>query len=190
MSLINDALKRAQQTPPAVAPASAPTLPPAPTPMAARPPASVTARLLPAVIIVLVVAATFFIGWGLAHRSLNRRPNAAELKPAATPATPLPNTMPAATKTVAAPPPAPSPAPVAVLAPVAAPPPAPAPANPKFAPKLQGIFYSPTAATAILDGKTVRAGDLFKTYRVRQITPTTVILVGANNQTFTVSMDN
>jgi hypothetical protein len=38
------------------------------------------------------------------------------------------------------------------------------------APKLQAIFFAPGHSTAIIDGKTVRAGDAIRNFRVAAIT--------------------
>lgn len=179
MSLINDALKRAQKAPPVITSASVP--PPPPTQPAAHNPVSVTHWLIPAVIILLVAAATFFIGWGMAHHSLTRELKLVESKPVA--AAVLPTPSPGAETTNP-----PASAPASVPAPVQ--PPQTMSVNPLFGPKLQGIFYSPTDPTAILDGKTVHVGDHFKSYRVAKITPTSVILRDSDNETVKVVMHN
>ena len=61
-------------------------------------------------------------------------------------------------------------------------------APPPELPKLQGIFYSDTAPTAILDGKTVAPGDEFKNFKVKAITKYTVILIGTDKKEYTVGM--
>jgi hypothetical protein len=71
------------------------------------------------------------------------------------------------------------------------PPPKPAPPpplNPPDAPVLQGIFYSPTAPSAIVDGKTIRPGDQFKQYRVKSISKYTVTLVGPDKKEIQIGM--
>ena len=66
----------------------------------------------------------------------------------------------------------------------------PAPVNPVDAPVLQGIFYSPTMPSAIVDGKTVRPGDHFKQYRVKEISKYTVTLIDADGKTVKLGMSN
>src|ERR1035437_2005991 len=74
------------------------------------------------------------------------------------------------------------------------PPPPPAkssiPVNPPAAPKLQGIFYSAAAPTAIVDGKTVGVGDQFRQYRVKEITKQTVTLVGPDGKAVKIGIGN
>jgi hypothetical protein len=59
----------------------------------------------------------------------------------------------------------------------------PAPASIVSAPepvlKLKAIFYSPGHTTAIINGKTVKAGDVYKGFRVAAITQTSATLVSA-----------
>lgn len=184
MSLINDALKRAQQAPPVVTSVQPPP-PPVPVP---QKPVPVTSWLIPAVVLILVMAAVFFIGWGVAHRSVadSVEPETAQVQPASAILPPV-----AESPVVS---PAPPVAPVSPVVPAApAAPPvsaAPEPVNPLFAPKLQGIFYSPTDPTAILDGKTVHRGDRFKKYLVREITPASVILLDDDHKAIKLVMDN
>jgi hypothetical protein len=157
MSLINDALKQARQAPPRNPPSSLPPLQPA-----HHHESSPTAVwLVPALIIFLVFAAIFFIGWAAAHRTVHSIVTAPDPEPTQQ------------VETVAAP----------VVAP-AEPPPAPAP----DLPKLQGIFYSPSAPSAILDGKTVRPGDQFKEYKVKAISKYTVTLIGPDKKEVQVGM--
>jgi hypothetical protein len=158
MSLINDALKQARQAPPRTAPNSPPPLQPAHNESS---PAAVW--LVPAVIILLVFAAIFFIGWAAAHRSVHSIVSAP----------PDPETT-QQVETVTAP--------VVVAAPT------PAPVAPVDLPKLQGIFYSPTAPSAILDGKNVRPGDHFKQYKVKEITKYTVILIDTDKKEIKIGM--
>ena len=174
MSLINDALKRARQAPPRISPSPFPALPPA-----IERPASVTVWLVPTIIIVLFVAAIFSFGWAMAHRSIQT--------PAMTPPIPV-VPAPQTARPAAAPVTATITAPIAKTAPpvVVAPP----TLNPSGAPKLQGIFYSPAAPAAIVDGKTVRPGDLLLQYRVAEITKSTVILVGSDGKAIKLSLGN
>jgi hypothetical protein len=158
MSLINDALKRAKQAPPRT-PNSLPPLQPV-----AEESSLVPIWLIPSLIIILIFAAIFFIGWSFAHsavRSIVTAPTAATQEVAVVP-------MP-------------------VAPPKAEPP---APLNPPDAPILQGIFYSPTTPSAIVDGKTLRPGDKFKQYRVKEITKYTVTLIDAEGKSVKLGMSN
>jgi hypothetical protein len=160
MSLINDALKRAKQAPPRNPPTSLPPLQPA-----AEEASLVPVWLIPSAIIILIFAAIFFIGWSVAHktmRSIVEAPGAAATQEVAGVALP-------------------------VVVPRAVPP---APLNPPDAPALQGIFYSPTAPSAIVDGHTVRPGDKFQQYTVTEITKYTVTLVGPDGKAIKLGMGN
>jgi hypothetical protein len=162
MSLINDALKQARKTPPRNLPTTVP--PPRP---AADDPSFFPSWLLPSLVVFLIVAAIFFIGWAVAHR--NVRALVAE-----------PESAGSSTQEVAA-----------FSLPVSKPRPVePPPINPADAPKLQGIFYSPTAPSAIVDGKTVRPGDKFGAYRVKAISKYTVTLIGPDKREFQLGMGN
>jgi hypothetical protein len=161
MSLINDALKQARKAPPRNLPTAVPPLRPV-----ADDSSPVPAWLLPSIVILLIVAAIFFIGWTAARHSV--RAIVAEPEP--------PDATPSAD---------------AISVPVVKPHPvAPPPLNPPEAPKLQGIFYSPTAPSAIVDGKTVHPGDRLGEYRVKAITKYTVTLVGHDNKEFQIGMGN
>ena len=160
MSLINDALKRAKQAPPRNTPNALPPLRPV-----AEEPSSVPAWLMPSVIIILIFAAIFFIGWSAAHNAVRNIMT-----------TPTPAGTPEVTVV-----------PVPVVTPHPEPP---APVNPVDAPVLQGIFYSPTMPSAIVDGKTVRPGDHFKQYRVKEISKYTVTLIDADGKTVKLGMSN
>ncbi|HEY2328374.1 MAG TPA: hypothetical protein VGI63_01000 [Verrucomicrobiae bacterium] len=159
MSLINDALKQARKTPPPGTPGSLPPLAPA-----ADDSSSVAAWLLPAVVIFLLVAAVFFIGWAVAHRSVNNLAT----RPIAVAAAPQAEEV--ASPVIAAPPPP--------------------PLNPPDAPRLQGIFYSSTAPSAIVEGKTVYPGDHFQQYFVKAITKNTITLVGSDGKSIQLGMSN
>jgi hypothetical protein len=163
MSLINDALKQARQAPPRNAPTPLPSLQSSTDDSAATAP-----WLIPVIVIGLIVAAIFFMGWAAAHNSVRTivaSPNpASQLDPVVIP--------------VAAPAPPPPPAPT------------PAPVAPPVLPQLQGIFYSDTAPTAILDGTTVSPGDQFKNYRVKTISKYTVTLVGPDKKEVQLGMEN
>jgi hypothetical protein len=160
MSLINDALKQARKAPPRNTPSALPLL----QPVADESP-SMAAWLVPAIVIILIVAAIFFIGWAVAHhtvRAIVAAPDATATPPVAE-----------------------------VQLPIVTPHPVePPPINPPDAPKLQGIFYSPTAPSAIVDGKTVRPGDQFRQYRVKSISKYTVTLVGPDKKEIQIGMSN
>jgi hypothetical protein len=161
MSEINDALKRARQTP------SSPAL--IPLPSREPPPDKPNVFfgwIIPVFIIILIFAAIFFIGWGSAHHTIHKAiakqeailstQTVADIVPVFQPPAPLP------------------PPPVAAV----------------ILPKLQGIFYSPTAPTAILDGKTISPGDKFRQYRVKGISKYAVTLTDTNGQEIKISMGN
>jgi len=161
MSLINDALKQARKAPPRNLPSALPPLPP----VASESP--VLAWLLPAIVILLIVAAIFFIGWAVAHHTVHAivaEPQSGDATASAT----------------------------AVVVPVVTPRPAdpPPPVVPVELPKLQGIFYSPTAPEAIIDGKTARPGDQLGPYRVKAITKYTVTLTGPDKKDIQLGMGN
>jgi len=157
MSLINDALKQARQAPPRNPPNSTPPLQPAAAP---DDPSPTAVWLVPAIIIVLVFGAIFFIGWAVAHKAVHESiltaPNDEE------------DTNQVEIISV----------PVGVL-PTSAPPVIVTNLAPKF--NLQGIFFSPTAPSAIMAGKTIHPGDQFRQYTVKEITRNTVILLDTNN---------
>jgi hypothetical protein len=160
MSLINDALKQARKAPPRNIPSALPPLAPV------QEESSAFGWLLPAIVIILIVAAIFFIGWAVAHHNVRNIV-----------ATPPPD---AAQQTAAIA------LPVVTPRPVDPPPVVDAP----DLPKLQGIFYSPTAPSAIIDGKNVNVGDAFRQYHVKAISKYTVTLVGADNKEVTIGMGN
>jgi hypothetical protein len=160
MSLINDALKRARQDHTPRRPQT--PLPPLPP---AKEPTPVGVWLAPALVIFLIVAAIFFIAWAVEHHSVQAIVNA--------PPDPVVARQQAAE---------------AVLPVV--PPPPPAPLNPPDAPRLQGIFYSPTAPAAIVDGKTVSVGSHYLQYRVTEITKYTVTLVDPDGKAIKLGMSD
>jgi len=172
MSQINDALKRARNDAPGGLPSAIPPLQPV-----TRSTSSVAAGLIPSVVIILVITAVFFIGWAMAHqpaKSIVRTPVSAP-----TPVAAVQPVQPVTTVTTV----------TTVTAPASTPAAVPPPVIPKL-PKLQGIFYSATAPSAIVDGKTVRPGDPFKQYRVKEITRLTVSLMDAEGKTTTLVMGN
>jgi hypothetical protein len=169
MSLINDALNKAKQVPPRSQPSTLPPMQPA----GGNESSPAAVWLVPAIVIFLIVAAIFFIGWAAAHNSVHdaqiaQQPISATQQVESTSITAIlqnTNANAETTDTTAAP--------VAVAV---------------YIPKLQGIFYSATAPTAILDGKTVSPGDQFLQYKVKAITKYTVILIGPDNKEITVGM--
>jgi hypothetical protein len=161
MSLINDALKRARHDHTPRGPQG--PLPPLPPVEDSTP---VSMWLVPAIVIFLIVAAIFFIGLAVAHHSVHTIVNA--------PPDPVIATQQAAE----------------VALPIVPAPVAPPPLNPPDAPKLQGIFYSPTAPSAIVDGKTVEVGDHYQQYRVTEITKFTVTLTDSEGKAIKLSMGN
>lgn len=162
MSLINDALKQAQQAPPRI-----PQRPMAPLPPDDDDSGSRKMWIIPAVVILLVCAVVFVIGLATAHRSVK---NTVDTVTAETVATQTVVEVPAQI--------VPPPPPVAVVV------------DPDNGPKLQGVFYSAKSPTAIIDGKTVRVGDRFQNYRVKEITKYTVLLVGPDNKPLKLGMSN
>jgi hypothetical protein len=166
MSQINDALNKAKQA----APRNLPNALPPMQPVGNNESSPAAVWLVPAIVIFLIVAAIFFIGWAAAHNTVHDAAVAQQSISATQQVettridTILQNTNNLNSVTDA-------PAPV-----------------PVYMPKLQGIFYSATAPTAILDGKTVAPGDQFGDYKVKAITKYTVILVGKDKKEITVGM--
>jgi hypothetical protein len=170
MSLINDALKQAQKSSPAGAPPR--TMPPLthrPLPPAAGNSPSRIQWLVPLLIVALIGTAIFIIGWKSSQQTDQTVVEAAASM-AVSVVTPE-----------AAPAPAPEPASVVVAAETS-------PANQENLPRLQGIFYSPTKPTAIIEGKTVQPGDRFLQYHVKQINKFTVLLTGPKGESVLLSM--
>jgi hypothetical protein len=182
MSLINDALKRAkdaQQKSPGVAPG--PQLRPSQT----LPSPDRHLRRL------LSLAIAFFVFLGLSFVWLNwqdiyrGKSSVAAIKPAVQP---VPGTKPA----VPAPAAPGSSAPMASHAPlktaIAAAPAVPTPAPAPVMLKLQAIFFVPGRSSAIINGKTVQAGDTVQGFRVAAISRAGVTLVSAT-QTNVVTLN-
>lgn len=168
MSQINDALNKAKQAPQRNQPNALPPMHPA----ANQDGSPAAVWLVPAIVIFLIVAAIFFIGWAAAHNTVHdaqvaQQPISATQQVESTRIdTILQNTNNNSDDTMVGVPP----------------PPPPPPPAPIYVPKLQGIFYSATAPTAILDGKTVSVGDQFQQYQVKAITKDTVVLVGPDKK--------
>lgn len=160
MSLINDALNRARHNHTPRPQGSLPPLPPV------EQPKEVSKWLAPTVVIFLIFAGIFSIGWAVAHHSVH----------AIVSAPPAPEV---ATQQAAE-----------VALPIVPAPPPPVVLNPPDAPRLQGIFYSPKSPAAIVDGKTVGVGDHYEQYLVTEITKFTVTLKDADGQSIKLSMGN
>ena len=192
MSLINDALKQASQHQKQNRP------PPSPLQMrdadesprrSYTPPA-----ILFAVLLVVLALGGVLVGYALQKRSAEQVVvNARHENPPPQPESPAaPETVAPATPAnrettlvwatnhpayVASPAPTPGVTPPAppvpetnvVAAPVEPPPP--------VGPKLQGISYNPSRPSAVVNGRTVYAGDKVAEFRVTQISPDTVTLV-------------
>lgn len=175
MSQINDALNKAKQAAPKNVPNAVTPMQPAGNNNDSSP----AVWLVPAIVIVLIIAAIFFIGWAAAHNTVRdaavaQQPISATQQVETTRIdTILADTNNYNNNVVTDTPP---------------PPPPPPPPAPVYVPKLQGIFYSATAPTAILDGKTVAPGDQIGDYKVKEIGKYTVVLVGKDNKEVTVGM--
>ncbi len=153
MSRINDALKQARQAQPRT-----PTNTFTPQHMATNEDrTSPLVWLIPSVIIFLIIAGIFFMSWSSAHRTVNAIVGENDI-----------STNP----------------PVVIEVPVITPlpPPPVIVPEPVELPVLQGIFYSATAPTAIVDNKNVAPGDHLKQYRVKEITKFAVILTGPDGK--------
>ena len=170
MSLVNDALRRAQDAQKKGQPAA-----PGPQLRPAEPVAEKRGMgIWVPVVIAIVAVAGLILVWQNRQKAEARQP-LAEPKPAAPVAT-IPETKPPVQPTVA-----PAPAPVPAAPAVATETPAPAPVVSAPAPqlKLQAIFYAPGHSSAIINGKTVRVGDNFRGFRVAALTQTSATLVSA-----------
>jgi hypothetical protein len=180
MSLINDALKRAKE---AQRPPPQSGVPPM-RPVEIKRKEQDFSVALPVLIIFLIVTAFFFIGLAMAkkHTVIHR-----EEKIVAAPAIASTHEVVAAVAPVANPPLSGSPA----MNPPASPAEGISPAAIKVeAPKpirIQGIAYDPVFSWAIVNGKTVYAGDFVDGMRVTAISRNSITLVG-NGQTNTLGV--
>jgi len=182
MSLINDALKRAQEAQRKDNPAYivSPMRPnaPAPAPAPRHRKKLNLSWMLPVVIILLVVVAVFFMAMAMAKRTqknIAAAPAASAPPPVETVAAPEPNPP-----TPAAPAaPAPPEPPPAVIGPAAIVADAPKPATVIV---LQGIVNDPVHPWAIVNGKSVFLGDNVEGMRVTKISHSSITLIG-NGQT-------
>ena len=182
MSLINDALKRAQEAQRPDRPSSVSSI----RIIEAQPEKSpLTGRILVVIIFLLLAAAFAFFGLALTGRLAKKKMADAQVsapRPAATPAPSAPVTaQPVAPAAVVAAPVQPAPAKVATV-----PAPAPVPALPPLVlPEdlhVQGLAYDPVRPWAIVSGKMVYVGDVVKGVRVMTITRDCVVF-GNNGQT-------
>jgi MSHA biogenesis protein MshK len=162
MSLVNDALRRAQDAQkksqrPAPGPQFRPTEPAAPEKRG-------MGMLVPLVIAVAAIGGFILIFHS--RQKTEARQTVVDPKPVA-PVVAVAETKPPVQQVAAL---APAPAAVVVIA-----------EKPALAPelKLQAIFFTPGRSSAIISGKTVRAGDNFKGFRVAAITQTSATLVSA-----------
>ena len=161
MSLINDALKQARQTPP-------PTVShPRPIFRSERSYGTPTGFwVVSGLLILLIVGVTFLLGWSVSDHTAKRIATIPNVNPDTQAAGEIPH--------------------LPVVQPLVTNPPPETPAVP--VPVLQGIFYSPAAPSAIMGGKTVRPGDQIGPYRVKSISKATVTLVGPDSKEIQVGM--
>jgi len=150
MSLINDALKRARESQQKNPPAGGPPLMPVKTRRLRRD----MDWIFPALIILLIIAACFFLGLAMTNRTVTKIVNVPEA------------VVTQQAETVVAKEPMPE-----TNTPVA-----PAP----DLPRLQGIFYDPVHPSAIMDGRSVSIGSRVGDLRVKEISKYTVTLEGTN----------
>jgi hypothetical protein len=170
MSLVNDALRRAQdaQKKSQVTPAPGPQFRPA-EPVASH--KRGVGMMVPILIAVIAVGALILILQS--RQKTEARQPMPEPKPAA-PVVAAPETKPVVQSMAAT-----APAQAAPVAVVEKPAPAPVVSAPAPALKLQAIFFVPGHSSAMVSGKTVHVGDNFKGFRVAAITQTSATLVSA-----------
>jgi hypothetical protein len=162
MSLINDALKRARESQQKNSPRNAIPLIPG-----AIEPRSVTSWLLPLLIILLIIAACFFIGLAMANRTVTKIVVAPDISAP----TPVPTQQ-----VESVPEPVPPPAEIVVAA---------ITNNQPDPVRVQGIGYDPVHPWAIINGHTVYLGDKVDGMRVTTISRDSITLAG-NGQTNTL----
>jgi hypothetical protein len=171
MSLVNDALKRAKE-------AQKKGQPEAPVPQFRPPePAAAPSRGI-GMLVPVVIAGIAIVGlsvvWQNRHKAAAREP-AVPPKPIA-PVVVVQETKPPVQQ-VAAPTPKPA-APVVAVTEKPEPTPA-AVSAPAPQLKLQAIFYTPGHSSAMINGKSVKTGDVYKGFRVTAITQKSATLVSA-----------
>ncbi len=194
MSLINDALKRASQTPPPPpVPATAPQA--NLCPVEYKRPSALPMILIPAVLLIVLGLAGWFLVKAWKTASHNLAGSGSKLRVAAreihdrregpskpeevSPVPPLTVPAPAETVPVKANPPvaASVPPPAATEEPILQP-----PASPFANLKLQGIFYRPNKPAVVINSKTLYPGDKVGNVKVVAITRESVLLE-SNGQT-------
>jgi len=185
LSLVNDALRRAQEAQPRIAPPSGPRQPPQ-APQRIPKPRTNSPLIRAAAISVALLIGAFFRWQTMPRHQANQAIGTItvseapwkdlEFRPLPTPAT-LPS-MAAAT-----------PAPAVIRNPIAQtpasinpPPPAPKP------PKLQALVFDPRRPSAIINGKTVFIGDTSGEFKVTALGPESATLVNSN-QTLVLTME-
>jgi len=188
MSLINDALKQAQKNQPAHA-AGGPTPIQMVKPLQPQPgvqPKRSSGRPLLWVFSIMVLSgigvAIFLAGQATASRPAIEPVAVVTPQTAPAPAAPVEAVQPEPPEPVSAPAVAAAVKTVTTLPSVVI--------HPSEVPQVQGIFYVPGKATAILDGKTVRAGDRYQQYQVREIAKSSVTLVAADGKIIQLRMAN
>ena len=149
MSLINDALKRARESQQKNSPRGAAPL------MPVEPKERDFNWILPVLIILLIVAACFFIGLSMAKHTMEQivdtpeAPATQQVESVSVPLLKVPTNIDQPVSNTVAP----------VL--------------------VEGIMYDPVRPCAIVDGKTVFVGDHVRDFRVKEISKTTITLTGA-----------
>ena len=174
MSLIDDAIRRARQMQQNNLPAGGQPLIPI------KPKPSDIGWVLPVTAGVFFAAACFFLGLSLANRTqppaavARRLPVKQPDKPVSAQQTPSPAASPAAQP------------PVAMVTPSLPPQPSP---SPPPEPKLQGIIFEQVRLGAIVNGKTVYAGDHVGNYLVEEISKTAVVLKKADKTRIVLELE-
>jgi hypothetical protein len=177
MSLINDALKRARETQRNTPPPGAAPLPPVESP-----PRGGTGWILAVAVILFLAALCLFIG----PTVFGHKP-----APVATAKAPDISAQPpveAALATVPAPSVLPSPASNTNSPLVVNTNPPPATVVVEQWPRVQGIIFNTTRPLAIVNGKTVGAGDRVGNYQVKQILKTSVVFSRADGSQKTLGI--
>jgi hypothetical protein len=180
MSLVNDALRRAQD-----AQKKSQATPPGPQFRPAEPAAPEKrgmGMLVPGIIAAVAVGSLILI---LQSRQKTEARQPMVEPKSATPAVAAPETKPPVQPVAAT-----APAPVAPVAAVEKPAPALLASAPAPELKLQGISFVPGHSWAMISGKTVHVGDNFKGFRVAAITQTSATLVnGTRTNVMTLEQD-
>lgn len=184
MSRINDALRQAQKEQPAHPTDEPPRLvmakpiQPSPSAQGKSSPGRPLLWVISIVAIGGIGAVVFLAGWMPAKKLVNQP--VAATGPATPTIEPSATVPPPATEPVAA-----APGEISKLAALAS-----LVIKASDVPRVQGIFYVPGKSTAILDGTTVRVGDRFQQYQVKDIAKTSVTLVTAEGKIIQLAMAN